>query len=154
MTRTQAQALIADYFRRHQLPHVKLGEYDRGGADWPDGCLFFEFEPETGQLHWWAKIHNLRAQLDHRPLLEALEQAVQAGEDTGGGTLTWHAPSRGFFLRRSYSGFPGDTPAALDAHALEVDRLAAAGLRWLEGRYRELLLAWYARQASHTSAQP
>lgn len=147
MTRDEAQTLIGDFFRRHQLPRVQLNEHNLGGADWPDGCLFFEWEATTGQLHWWARIHHLRATLDHRPLLDALEQAVVAGEDTGGGTLTWHAPSRGFFLRLTLERFPGGHSQALDAHAQAVDRLAAAGLRWLEGRYRDIILAWHARQA-------
>jgi len=140
MTRNEAQTLIDDYLRRHGLPPVPLSPVHLGGVDWLGGCLWFEWAPETGHLLWWAKIHNLRAEMDHTPLLQALEAAVAAGEDTGGGQLVWHGPSRGFFLRKIVTEYPTD-PARRDALVAEVDRLAEAGLRWLEGRYREILLA-------------
>lgn len=141
MTRDEAQALVLNYLRRHGLPDVPFSAQHLGGVDWPGGCLWFEWEPPSGHLNWWAKIHNLRAEIDHRPLLQALQDAVAKGENTGGGELTWHAPSRGFFLKRVVTQYPGTDAVALDAHAAQVDRLAEAGLRWLEGRYREILLA-------------
>lgn len=141
MTRDEAQALIHDYLGRHGLPAIPLSPAHLGGVDWLGGCLWFEWEPETGCLLWWAKIHNLRASIDPTPLLQALEAAVAAGEDTGGGQLVWHSPSRGFFLRKRVTEYPGTDPARREVLADEVDRLAAAGLRWLEGRYREILLA-------------
>lgn len=134
MTRDEANRLIGLYFDHANIPNIALNRANLGGIDWVNGMLYFEWDHQTGELIWRAKVHRFR-NADHPDVMPRIQEAVRQGEDTGGGELEYHAPSRGIFLTRIYV----EVPSELDAYLVEIDRLAAGGLRWFEGRFREIV---------------
>lgn len=135
MTREDANRFIGLYFNHVNIPNIGLNRANLGGIDWVNGMLYFEWDDETGELIWRARVHRFRNP-NHPDVMPRLLEAVRQGEDTGGGVLEYHSPSRGIFLTRRYS----TVPQALESGFADIDRLATAGLRWFEGRFRELIL--------------
>ena len=119
----------------------------------PDGMIGFEYDAPGRRLLCYAVIHKPRQEmtlwgLDRHGLQTALDQAVAAGVDTGGGELIWDPEAKGFFLRRTFSEEPKNARRMLR----EMDRLQAAGEKWFRKHYLEAVQAHVATLAPPASA--
>ncbi len=119
----------------------------------PAGHVGFEFDGERQRLHAYSVIHKPRQEyprigLSREKIQAALEAAVAAGVDTGGGQVVWDEEARGFFLRRTWSEPP---PSARQLNR-DVDRLQAAGERWFREHYLAAVLARVGAMAPPPSA--
>ncbi len=119
----------------------------------PEGMIGFEYDAESQRLLCYAVIPKPRQEmtlwgLDRHGLQTALDRAVAAGVDTGGGELIWDDEAKGFFLRRAFSEEPRTTRRMIR----EMDRLLAAGERWFRKHYLEAVKAHVETLAPPASA--
>ena len=119
----------------------------------PGGIIGFEYDAEGRRLHCYVVIHKLRQEmsmwgLDWQGIQTALDKAVAAGVETGGGQVVWDPVAKGFFLQRTYS----EEPRSKRQTIRELDRLLATGERWFREHYLEAVQAHVATLAPPASA--
>lgn len=136
MTREEADYIVVRYTRHIGGPVGRLNAAGLAGFDWVHGQMYFEYVPADRVLVCRAKVFKYTRPVNPQ-VMPVLEAAVRAGEDTGGGALEFHEPSRGIYLTRSYT----DASRPFAQVAEELDRLGLAGEAWIQGTLRKILAA-------------
>lgn len=127
MTRDEAVATVQALVQAFE-PSAKtkgLSPKNVGGVSIGEEALYFEYVPEAGTLSVMALVYRFRA-MPKPAVLEAF-RAVEKGEDKGGGTFDYQAPSKSVLLSRAYSAAPAAAKLKKD-----TEQLLAAARRWRE----------------------
>ncbi len=141
INRKEADALVDIYGRHRGTNNAKLNELNLILFLWEGGQIYMEYLPGEQRLVCGAKIHRFHREI-HLNYVDALRAEADSGRDTGGGELVLDPVSKGIFLRRSWNEVPDDQ----ELFCKEVDRLAVAGLVWMEQVYGEVVFPIIARE--------
>lgn len=147
MTRDEANALVDLYARHLGGQGAELNEHDMVLFLWEDGQIYMQHLPEEQKLVCGARVHKFPREIHHH-YFEALQAEAARGRDTGGGQLELDPTSKRIFLRRSWTAAPEDR----EAFCSQVDRLASAGLVWMQEVYPEVVFPIMAREREERGA--
>jgi len=141
MNRNDADVLVDIYGRHRATSKAQLNEHNLILFLWEGGQIYMEYIPEEQRLVCGAKIHRFPREIHHN-YVDALRAKADRCRDTGGGELVLDPVSKGIFLRRSWNDMPSDQKVFCE----EVDRLATAGLVWMEQVYGEVVFPIMAKE--------
>jgi hypothetical protein len=124
MTQNEANSLVKSFFSYYQISSPGLNANNLGAATVGEAQLYFQFDPDFGELSCNALIYRF-----HQPprprLLEVAEGEATNGAEMGGGELAYQSENQGLYLHRAYT----ETLSAQQFIA-EQQELLRASLVW------------------------